>query len=104
MLRLSEHKYLKWQSTMLVKIYVLSYCKYVAFHALILGRVCAFENDSSGKVYGFFVKYSPLVDGGPSGGSRVRGPPSAIAKFLHIFEIAFHKIKLRSSSVLVQLY
>jgi hypothetical protein len=48
MLRLSEHKYLKWQSTMLVKIYVLSYCKYVAFHALILGRVCAFENDSSG--------------------------------------------------------
>ena len=76
MLRLSEHKYRKWQSTMLVKIYVLSYCKYVAFHALILGRVCAFENDSSGKVYGFFVKYSPLSPSPPP--RRKRGRPAKV--------------------------
>jgi hypothetical protein len=51
--RLSEHKYLEWLRIILVKIWALSYCNYVAFHVLIFGRVCVFENDSSGKVYRF---------------------------------------------------
>jgi hypothetical protein len=34
--------------------------KYFRFHAHFLGRVFAFKYDHSGKVYGFFVKYSPL--------------------------------------------
>jgi hypothetical protein len=34
--------------------------KCVEFHASCLGRVFAFKKDHSGKVYGFFVKYSPL--------------------------------------------
>jgi hypothetical protein len=35
--------------------------KYVGFHAFFLGRVFPFKCDRSGKVHGFFVKYSPLV-------------------------------------------
>ena len=38
--------------------------KYVGFHAPFLGRVFAFKYDRSGKVAGFFVKYSPLGQGG----------------------------------------
>jgi hypothetical protein len=34
--------------------------KYVGFHAPFLGRVFAFKYDRYGKVYRFFVKYSPL--------------------------------------------
>ena len=51
--RLSEHKYLEWLRIILVKIWAVSYCNDVEFRALILGRVCVFENDSSGKVYRF---------------------------------------------------
>jgi hypothetical protein len=35
--------------------------KYVGFYVPFLGRVFAFKYDRSGKLYGFFVKYSPLV-------------------------------------------
>jgi hypothetical protein len=35
--------------------------KYVGFHAPFLGRDFAFKKDRSGKIYGFFVKYSPLT-------------------------------------------
>jgi hypothetical protein len=35
--------------------------KYVGFLAPFFGRVFAFKYDWSGKVYGFFVKYSPLL-------------------------------------------
>jgi hypothetical protein len=34
--------------------------KYVGFHVTFLGRVFAFKKDHSGKVYGFYVIYSPL--------------------------------------------
>jgi hypothetical protein len=34
--------------------------KYVEFHASFLGRVFHLKKDRSGKVYGFFVQYSPL--------------------------------------------
>ena len=33
---------------------------FVGFHAPFLGRVFAFKYDRSGRVNGFFVKYSPL--------------------------------------------
>jgi hypothetical protein len=36
--------------------------KYVGFHAPFWGRVIELKYDLSGKVYGFFVKYSPLTN------------------------------------------
>jgi hypothetical protein len=46
-------------------LYICGYLsqKYVGFHAPFLGRVFAFKYDRSGKVAGFFVKYSPLGRG-----------------------------------------
>jgi hypothetical protein len=35
--------------------------KYVGFHAPFLGRVSELKYDHSGKVYGFFMKYSSLL-------------------------------------------